>query len=146
ASRDTLQRLIQQTPVGIQVFDASGLCIDVNRAHLEIFGITERESLVGRYNILSDPLAEWVGTKAAVHRVLAGEVVNLGDLAFDFSHGDPRYVDPTLQRTVNVTLFPIFDADATVVTFVGLNLDVTGRKLMETDLRRLNVELEQRVQ
>src|SRR5690606_32167619 len=60
-SRTALARLIQQTPLGIQVFDCTGLCIDCNEAHLELFGLNSRDELVGNYNILNDPLASKMG-------------------------------------------------------------------------------------
>ncbi len=145
ASRDALQRLIQQTPVGIQVFASDGTCTDVNPAHMAIFGMEARAQLVGRYNIFQDPLAEAAGTADAARRALAGEIVALGDIDFDFSEADPRFVGATGQRTVNVTIFPVFNAKGQVANFVGLNVDTTERKRVEEALRRSETaEREQR--
>ncbi|MEO1290945.1 MAG: PAS domain-containing protein [Chloroflexota bacterium] len=83
-SRNALQHLIEQLPVGIQVFDAQGLCVDVNEAHLKIFGRT-RQQLVNIFNIFDDKLSHHVATVKAAKRALRGETINLGDITFDFS-------------------------------------------------------------
>ena len=145
ASRDAIHGLVQQIPVGIQVFDPNGMCVDVNEAHLDIFGVT-RKQLVRQYNIFSDPLANRTGTQAAARRVLNGETIQLGDLDFDFSHADTPYAQASGKRTVNVTLFPVFDSNGQVVQFVGLNVDVTQRKKNEESLRTMTFELEQQKQ
>jgi PAS domain S-box-containing protein len=145
ASRDALQRLIQQTPVGIQVFASDGTCTDVNPAHMAIFGIEDRAQLVGKYNIFQDPLAEAAGTADAARRALRGEIVALGDIDFDFSEADPRFVGATGQRTISVTIFPVFNDKAQVANFVGLNVDTTERKRVEEALRHSETaEREQR--
>ena len=134
-SQAILQRLIQQIPIGIQVFDIDGLCTDVNDTHLEIFGV-ERDDLVGKYNIFDDKLALRMTTVDAAQKALDGETVTIGDLEFDFSSADTRYVDVSQEpRVINVTIFPIFNHDKQVVGFVGLNIDVTERKAVESQLR-----------
>lgn len=147
ASREALQRLIEQTPVGIQVFASDGTCTDVNPAHMAIFGITDRSQLVERYNLFQDPMAASVGTANAARRALAGEIVALGDIDFDFSGADPRFVGTLSgRRTVSVTIFPVFNDKGQVVNFVGLNVDMSERKQVEEALRRSeSAEREQRV-
>jgi PAS domain S-box-containing protein len=142
ASRDVLRRLIQQIPIGIQVFDASGLCTDVNQSHLDIFGVAHREQLIGRYNIFADPMAERVGTAAGAKRALAGEIVHLGDLPFDFTHADPRYAATSGQRTISVSFFPVLDEAGHIVNIVALNQDISERKHAEAQHLELAVERE----
>jgi PAS domain-containing protein len=76
-SRDKLNDLIQQLPIGVQIFDTEGLCVDVNEAYMRTLGIIQREQLVGRYNLLKDDLARRVGTQAAGREALAGRVIHL---------------------------------------------------------------------
>jgi|GEM_PF-5755177 len=129
ASRDALQRLIRQLPVGIQVFDTNGICIDVNQKHLDIFGVTDAKELVGKYNILDDRLAHQVGTQQAASQALKGESIHLGDLEFDFTLGTNLFAQKSLgQRIINVTFIPIFDNEKTVSAVVGLNQDVTEQR------------------
>lgn len=136
ASKEAMQRLIQQLPVGIQVFDTEGVCTDTNKTHLEIFG-TEREALVGNFNIFGDKIAEETVVREAALRAVQGETSHLGDLVFDFSKADPRYnqTDKGI-RIINVTIVPIFDEHGKVTSFVGVNIDLTERKQMEDELRQ----------
>jgi PAS domain S-box-containing protein len=141
ASRDTLQRLVQQTPVGIQIFDKSGLCVEVNQMHLDIFGVPNREQLVGKYNIFDDPLL--VGTDAGAKRALAGETVYLDDLTFDFSQAESRYAANTGQRIISAAFFPVFDENGQVANIVALNQDITERKQAEMEREKLIGELQE---
>lgn len=126
-SRNSLQRLITQLPIGIQIFDTSGLCTDVNQTHLDIFSITDRTQLVGRYNIFNDPLAVMTGTQQAAQRALTGETVYLGDIHFNFDQFVTPWAGRQKMRVVNVTIFPLLDQDGSVINIVGLNQDVTER-------------------
>ncbi len=71
SQRDNLRKLIEQLPIGVQIFDPSGLCVDVNNALLRILGVGQRDQLIGRHNLLTDKLAEQVGTQAAGYEALA---------------------------------------------------------------------------
>lgn len=145
SSRNAIHGLVQQIPVGIQVFDPNGLCIDVNEAHLKIFGTT-RKQVVRNYNIFTDPFTESADIQQAVLQVLAGATVQLGDLDFNSDQADGRFAQPDGQRTVNVTLFPVFGESGQVVQFVRLNVDVTQRKENEKALSHMTVELAQQKQ
>lgn len=129
-----LARLIEQIPLGIQVFNRAGLCTNCNQAHLNIFGLSGRDELVGVYNILNDPLAQEYGTAAAFRRALDGETTFLGDIDFDFTRADPRFARGASRHTVEVTIFPVSDEYGVVNTVVGMNNDVTERKQVEAEL------------
>jgi PAS domain S-box-containing protein len=138
ASHDALQRLINQLPLGIQVFDNNGLCVHVNQAHLSIFGVGNYEQLINSYNIFTNPIAQARGTAAAARRALKGETVNLGDILFTFQNTDASFG----ERIINVTLFPVYDTHGQVVNIVGLNFDVTERRQAEIAEREERLFLE----
>ena len=50
-SSDLLQRLIQQLPIGVQMFDKNGVCTSVNKAQMEIFGLSSSKQVVGQFNL-----------------------------------------------------------------------------------------------
>lgn len=128
ASRDALHRLITQLPIGIQVFDQNGTCIDVNQAHLDAFGVPHQDLLINRYNIFAAELARQTGTQEAAQRALAGETVQMGDVEFDFDRFADGAVTKRGKRIINITIFPIFDQHQQVVSIVGLYDDVTEER------------------
>jgi PAS domain S-box-containing protein len=137
---DTFERLIHQIPIGIQIFDSTGQCVDVNQAHLDLFGVGSRDQVVHQFNILEDETAAQVGTLYGFHRALTGAIVHLGDLFFDFGQADPRYTATSGTHYINVSFFPIFDADGQIRRVVALNQDVTERKLAEAQQVELAAE------
>ncbi len=139
ASRDALDRVLQQLPIGIQVFDTNGLCTDVNHTHCQIFNI-QADKLIGKYNILADPLAEKSGTAAGARRALQGEMVDLGDLVFEFGTEGTPFTGRTGERTINVLFVPIVDEHGNVLRIVAANQDVTERRKAERDTVALTIE------
>ncbi len=135
-SRDTLQSLIQQLPIGVQVFDTQGQCIDVNKAHMRIFGVDKPEQLIGRYNLFIDPMAEQVGTQEAFRHVLTGHVVHLPEVLFDPKQADPRFAQMHQKHILAVTFFPVRNLQGEIVQLVALNEDITERKQLEEQLRQ----------
>lgn len=140
-SRDTLQRLIQQIPVGIQIFDTHGICLDVNDAHMRIFGIESPDQVVGKFNLFEDETAKQVGTQAAGKKALQGQIVHLPEVQFDFSRSDSRFAAAQGHRTLAVTFFPVRNTTGDVVQIVGLNEDITPRKQAETNYQTLVEQL-----
>ena len=129
-----LHWLIQQLPVGVQVFDTNGLCVDVNEAHLRIFGTARREQLIGHYSLLNDPQAERIGTQAAGREALAGRTVHLPEVHFDFSQADPRFARTRGECILAVTFFPVRNAGGEIIQIVVLNEDISERIRAEKTL------------
>jgi len=143
ASRDTLQRLMQQMPIGIQVFDTEGLCTDANQAYLEIFGVASREQVIGKFNIFRNLGQNATSTKIldAFRRASSGHIAELPEAVLDFSQADHRFSSRNDSLVITVSFFPIYDENRTIVSVVALNRDVTERKLAEAALQMLTAEL-----
>jgi PAS domain S-box-containing protein len=135
-SRDTLQRLIQQLPIGVEIFDTQGFTIGMNDALMRIFGITEPEKVLGHFNLFTDVMAAQTGTQAAGRQALAGQVVHLPEVLFDFRLTDTRFAQAQGQAILAVTFFPVRNANNEIVQVVALNEDITARKQLEERLRR----------
>lgn len=141
-SYDTLYRLIEQSPVGIQVFDTNGLCVNANSALLDIFGVPGRDSLIGQFNILTDAMSDRVGTRDGYLRALRGETVQLPEVYFDFREADPRFTATTGERVVSVSFFPVYDQQNRIANVVALNQDVTQNRRAEEQRLELALERE----
>ena len=141
-SRNTLTNIIEQLPIGIQIMNRNGACIDVNQAFVDMFGVEDPKALVETYNIFNDDLAVTFGTADAARRAIAGETVNLGDLTFDFSAHEGKYSRARGKKVINVTLLPIFDQRGEVSNIIRLNSDVTQRTEAEESRLQLAVHEE----
>jgi PAS domain S-box-containing protein len=130
-----LHKLIQKLPVAVQVFDAAGLCQDVNQAYLSIFGVEQPELVIGVYNIFTDPHTKGSGIQAAARRALTGEVVHLPEVEFKLAPPDSRPIAANSHKILTVTLIPIRDVARKIVQIVALNEDITERKKAEQELR-----------
>ena len=135
AERDNLHKVVQQLPIGVQIFDTTGLCVEVNEAHLHIFGVKDRDQIIGQYNLLTDHLAKRVGTQAAGRKALTGRVVQLPEVVFDFTQADPRFSRTDGQRILAVTFIPIYDAAGQVTQIAAFNEDITERQQVKKELR-----------
>ena len=135
SERDNLHKLIEQLPIGVQIFDSSGLCVDVNSALLRILGVRQRDQLIGHHNLLTDKLAQQVGTQAAGYEALAGRVVHLPEVVFDFAQADPRFSRTGGQRILSVTFVPISGSAGEVSQIVAFTEDITERQQVKEELR-----------
>ena len=129
ASRRQFQDVLDLMFGFVGLFDRSGAIIEVNRAALEVAGLT-REQVVGR------PLWEapwWTHSseeqarlRAALGRAAAGEFVRY--------EASAQVLAGTI--TVDVVFGPLRDAAGDVVSLVGFGVDVTERHRVEDSLRR----------
>lgn len=132
-----LYRLIQQLPIGIQIFNIDGLCIDVNNAYLSTFKINSRNSLVGKYNLFTDPAAQNNGISQCGQQALQGNVVQIPELHINAiaSQADADALPGPL--IVRVTVLPIKDAHNQVGQIVVLSENVTERTLVEQTAKQM---------
>lgn len=142
-SRGILERLIQQLPIGVQIFDTSGVCISVNKAQMQIFGLDTPEQVVGHFNLFEDTLARETGIQAAAEKARQGLTTHLPEVDFDFSRANPNFGSAQGHRVLAVTFFPVRNSDGEIVQLVSLNEDITHRKQAEAELRLSDEILQQ---
>lgn len=75
--QDMLARLIDNFPCLIEVFASDGTLLMINKAGVMASGIGEESVLLGKYNILNDPLIAGLGYLKELKKAFAGEVVCL---------------------------------------------------------------------
>ncbi|GAB4440186.1 MAG: hypothetical protein Kow0031_22100 [Anaerolineae bacterium] len=122
---DALYNLLQQLPIGIQIFNVNGDCVDVNDACLKILRLPGRESQVGRYNLFSDPDARASGISRCGELALQGELVQILELQIGAAPPPEQPGAAPDTRVVRVTMVPVKDAHHHVVQLVALSEDVS---------------------
>ena len=125
------------------ISDSAGTLIKINRACTELLKISEKE-VVGIYNILNDNIVREQGLLPLVQRVYEkGEQARF-EIRYDSSE-----LELPLQNhahiILDVTVFPIKDADQKVTNAVIQHLDITQRRQSEEALQRSNAELDARI-
>jgi PAS domain S-box-containing protein len=53
-SEDKFRRVFDASPIGVEILDNAGVVIDMNPAALKIFGVEDKEKLIG-FDVLADP-------------------------------------------------------------------------------------------
>ena len=116
-------KVVEFFPYPIQIFSLDGTARMINKAGLEMIGIRNIESHVGKYNVFEDPVVRELGFMEQVREVLTGKTVYLTD--FNAPYKDlVRYfnvVDRDIQTiSSDITCFPLFNANGVMEYFVAV--------------------------
>lgn len=134
-SEKRLRDILDSLFIFVGLFSPDGILLKVNRAPLEISGITA-DSVLGKHlwetNWWSESVADQNHLKAVFEKVRKGEAV--------------RY-DVTVQATdirrmtIDVCFSPLFDKDQNVTQIIGSAVDITDRIKGQDEAVRLHDEL-----
>lgn len=78
-NQELLAKVIEFFPYPVQIFGLDGTARLINRAALDMIGIKDTESHVGKYNVFEDPIVRKLGVMDQVRQVLTGKTVYLTD-------------------------------------------------------------------
>ena len=134
-SEARFRSLMEQAPFSIQVFDADGRTLRVNRAWEDLWGATLEE--LAQYNILHDAQLERMGVMPQIRAAFAGVPSTVPAIRYDPNETLPditRHDDPV--RWVAAVAYPIRDDAGVVRQVVLVHDDVTARHRAEDALRR----------
>jgi PAS domain S-box-containing protein len=139
-SEKSLQRLMDQSPISIQVSNPDGSVSHVNPAFMALWGISQDtlQEIYEKYNVLEDEQIRELGVMPLMERAYKGEKMTLPPLQYDAldtfeklgfeNSGEGR------KRWIQCRLYPIRDKDGRVVNIVHLEEDITERKIAEENL------------
>nr|WP_246348294.1 PAS domain S-box protein [Sphingomonas aerophila] len=143
-SEALLAAVLEALPVGMIIADASGKIIRDNRANRELWGVAPETSSWEQYG-------EWVG-----YQPDTGERIQANDWAMSRAllHGETvtneliqnERFDTGERRYYLNNAAPVRNASGTIIAGVVAELDITERLEAEAEVRRLNRDLEQRVE
>ena len=141
AAKDFVSRIMEQSPLGILVFDKNGICISINKAGLRIFGIQSSSEVAGCFNLFRHKGLIRTGLLKAFKRAYAGETVFCErDFSIPKAHGKKG------KRILALRIFPVLDEKGAIQSVVELCEDITERKMLENKVREYAEQLELKVE
>src|SRR5687767_6060557 len=105
-----LEGIFAFSPLGLQIYKASGECLLVNRAFREIFGAEPPPA----YNVLRDEIIEASGALETIRRAFAGETVHIPPIWYDPRELSQVEVKEGRRVAVEAMFFPLLDRSGAV--------------------------------
>ena len=138
-SEKKFRRLMEQSPVSIQIHTPDGRLQQCNAAYETLFALS-KESLAGlyqKYNVLEDQQAEKLGLISYIRKVFRGEMVSFPE--YEYNGIDTLKTldikNPVSRRCwVKTSGFPLMDPNGQVTHAVFLSEDITEQKGAEKKL------------
>ena len=101
--QELLAKVIEFFPYPIQIFSFDGTARMINKATVEMIGIKDIASHVGKYNVFKDPIVRELGFMDQVRQVLIGKTIYLTD--FNAPYQDMiRYYLPVLEKPAGISV------------------------------------------
>lgn len=113
-NEEMLSGIIEFFPYPIQVYSPEGTMVLTNEAALRLMHIPSKDQLIGKFNVLQDPVIDKWGeeVREQILRSFQGETVQFRDLKMPIREILDRFeVGKLCLDTIfqNITCFPIFD-------------------------------------
>ncbi|MBI9066902.1 MAG: PAS domain S-box protein [Salinivirgaceae bacterium] len=129
-SEQYFRTIIEQSPIGIQIFNIDGYLTDVNKAWCKLWNIKKVEDYINKYSILADKQLMKLDMGSYLNKVFLGEIGGVQELEYDpeisgLSSG---------KRFIKLRAYPLKNSDNSFNQIVVLNEDITERIKMVAEL------------
>lgn len=113
-NEEMLSKIIEFFPYPIQVYEPDGMMILANEASLRTMRISSKDKIVGKFNVLQDPIIDKWGenVRERISRSFQGETVQFNDLKMPVQGIIDRFGKEELCFDIsfqNITCFPIYN-------------------------------------
>ena len=79
-SADIIYRIYDTLPFPIEIFAPDGTAVYLNQAFLELYGVTDMNLALNKYNLLNDPICnDRMGLRESIRKAFGGEAVSISD-------------------------------------------------------------------
>jgi PAS domain S-box-containing protein len=139
-SEKRFRRMMEQSPLGIEILSPEGQIVRYNKAWLKLWGLDEEEAaqVVASYNMITDQQVRELGVLPLVKRAFTGENIILPPIHY---RGEKLAEDIGVEIKnphtpwIQCYLYSIRDEDGKIVNVVNTYMDITKLKLVEQEAR-----------
>lgn len=127
-----LETIIEQNPYSIQINDADGHTMLVNKAFLELFGSKPPKE----YSTFNDPTLQKMGLGEEIMKLRDGKTIRIPAIPYNAHWYDPKYPDKLVYG--RATFCPIMDEAGKLKNIVIMHEDITQEKKAMDSLGKMN--------
>ena len=138
-SKQYLDSIIDNLPIGLHIFDEHGFTGRINEAQRKILGLTDKDVGKGVFNILSDPLSKSTGSDKIFKDVYEKKVTINHEFEINFNANSNQWETRKGILALNEIIFPILKPDGTVHSVIALSTDISKRIDAEKALKASEV-------
>lgn len=131
------QAIIENLPFGIQVYDENGYAYKLNDKQKELLGVPDENEVIGKYNIINDPLAIKTGTSEIYEKAYKGQNYQHSFL-FDPDVPENKWNTRKDSRYFNERICPVHDDKRKVKYVISIIRDITEEKRFKEQLKEKN--------
>lgn len=129
--KELLDNIINNLPLGLQIFDKDGFSQRINQMQKNILGLSDKNNGIGQFNILTDAFSKMHGTDKLYQKVYEGEKLIKHEWEYDFSSEKNTRETSKGKRILQETIFPVLNASQEVTHVISLLNDITQKKEIE---------------
>ncbi len=124
-SEEHFRIMMEQSPIGTQIFSLDGLLLKANKAWADLWNVRDLDMVIGKYNALKDKQFDNMGLKDQIIKAFKGEIVELPPIIYD-----PKISgQPGRKRFIQLKGYPLKNNKGELKTIVVLHEDITDRKM-----------------
>ncbi|MFP4019724.1 MAG: PAS domain-containing protein, partial [Bacteroidales bacterium] len=135
------KKIVENLPLGIQVFDREGFSYEMNPARKKLLGLPNMEEGIGQFNVFTDPSSKAMGTDKKYEKVYKGETYG-HEFEHDVGAKENKWKTKEDKKIFHETIFPIKDKKGKVKYAVAVLQDKTEERNAEKTLKEKNDLLE----
>jgi len=128
------KKIVDNLPLGIQVFDKEGFSYEMNPAREKLLGLPNMEEGIGQFNVLTDPYSRAMGTDKKYEKVYSGEAYD-HEFEYDLGARENKWNTREDKRIFHETILPIKESEDRVQYVVAVLEDKTKERRAELALK-----------
>ena len=133
-SKRYLDNIIDNLPIGLQIFDEQGFTARINETQKKLSGSKDLTDGKNEFNILNDPFSKSTGAEKVYRDVYENKKTINHEIELKF-HADNESDTKKGTISINEIIFPILKDDGNVHSVISLSSDITKRVNAENALK-----------